>query len=177
MVTTTLADPTVTSSHAPHSKMGKHLQGLISGVGGTDMAHGIYRLQVEGTDGGIFIIFVGNAARSISELDRQPFEGMKDKTRPTENPIPYHFHWRVDERSLNQRHMTSTVAPHLSIKSTGGRRKMQIRRLHSDRRHGGLIQSRSWKGRGHKSVENTAQVSRSELDEHRPENISKEYML
>ncbi|KAK8405796.1 hypothetical protein O3P69_001937 [Scylla paramamosain] len=50
----------VTSSRSPHSKLGKHLQGLISGVGGADLAHGIYRLQVEGTEGGIFIIFVGN---------------------------------------------------------------------------------------------------------------------
>ncbi|MPC80929.1 hypothetical protein E2C01_075527 [Portunus trituberculatus] len=51
---------TVTSSRSPHSKLGKHLQGLISGAGGADLAHGIYRLQVEGTEGGIFIIFVGN---------------------------------------------------------------------------------------------------------------------
>ncbi|KAG7159687.1 Stomatin-like protein 1-like [Homarus americanus] len=41
----------VTSSRSPQSKLGKHLQGLITGAGGADLAHGIYRLQVEGTDG------------------------------------------------------------------------------------------------------------------------------
>ncbi|KAK8405788.1 hypothetical protein O3P69_001937 [Scylla paramamosain] len=59
----------VTSSRSPHSKLGKHLQGLISGVGGADLAHGIYRLQVEGTEGGIFIIFVGNGVRQVVEGD------------------------------------------------------------------------------------------------------------
>ncbi|XP_050716466.1 stomatin-like protein 1 isoform X2 [Eriocheir sinensis] len=59
----------VTSSRSPQSKMGRHLQGLISGAGGADLAHGIYRLQVEGTDGGIFIIFVGNGVRQVVEGD------------------------------------------------------------------------------------------------------------
>ncbi|XP_045585155.1 stomatin-like protein 1 isoform X2 [Procambarus clarkii] len=59
----------VTSSRSPHSKLGKHLQSLINGAGGADLAHGIYRLQVEGKDGGIFIIFVGNGVRQVVEGD------------------------------------------------------------------------------------------------------------
>ncbi|KAK7070547.1 lipid transport [Halocaridina rubra] len=59
----------VTSSHSPRSKLGKHLQGLIGGVGGADLSHGIYRLQVEGKDGGIFIIFIGNGVRQVVEGD------------------------------------------------------------------------------------------------------------
>ncbi|XP_071515812.1 stomatin-like protein 1 isoform X3 [Panulirus ornatus] len=59
----------VTSSRSPQSKLGKHLQGLINGAGGADLTHGIYRLQVEGKDGGIFIIFVGNGVRQVVEGD------------------------------------------------------------------------------------------------------------
>ncbi|KAK4309474.1 hypothetical protein Pmani_018904 [Petrolisthes manimaculis] len=59
----------VTSSRSPQSKFGRHLQTLISGAGGADLTHGIYRLQVEGNDGGIFIIFVGNGVRQVVEGD------------------------------------------------------------------------------------------------------------
>ncbi|XP_068218131.1 stomatin-like protein 1 isoform X1 [Palaemon carinicauda] len=59
----------VTSSRSPQTKLGKHLQGLIGGVGGADLAHGIYRLQVEGKDGGVFIIFIGNGVRQVVEGD------------------------------------------------------------------------------------------------------------
>ncbi|XP_064088146.1 stomatin-like protein 1 isoform X2 [Macrobrachium nipponense] len=59
----------VTSSRSPQTKLGKHLQGLIGGVGGADLTHGIYRLQVEGKDGGVFIIFIGNGVRQVVEGD------------------------------------------------------------------------------------------------------------
>ncbi|XP_063614916.1 uncharacterized protein LOC134788010 [Penaeus indicus] len=59
----------VTSSRSPDTKLGKYLQGLISGPSGNDLTHGIYRLQVEGKDGGIFIIFIGNGVRQVVEGD------------------------------------------------------------------------------------------------------------
>nr|XP_027236106.1 stomatin-like protein 1 [Penaeus vannamei] len=59
----------VTSSRSPDTKLGKYLQGLISGPSGNDLTHGIYRLQVEGKDGGIFIIFLGNGVRQVVEGD------------------------------------------------------------------------------------------------------------
>lgn len=59
----------VTSSRPPQSKLGRLLQGLINGAGGGDLTHGIYRLLVEGKDGGLFIIFISNDVRQVVEGD------------------------------------------------------------------------------------------------------------
>lgn len=51
---------------ATKSKLGRYLQNLVEGPGGSDLSHGVYRLQIEGGDGGVYIIFIGSGEFLIS---------------------------------------------------------------------------------------------------------------
>ncbi|KAB7496864.1 hypothetical protein Anas_06525, partial [Armadillidium nasatum] len=59
----------VTGSSSAKTKLGRYLQSLVEGPGGSDLSHGVYRLQVEGVDAGVYIIFVGNGVRQVVEGD------------------------------------------------------------------------------------------------------------
>lgn len=61
--------PQVSGSSAPKTKLGQYLQALVSGPGGAELSDGVFRLQVEGEEGGIFIIFIGNGVRQVVEGD------------------------------------------------------------------------------------------------------------
>ncbi|KAL7643261.1 UNVERIFIED_CONTAM: hypothetical protein RMT77_006552 [Armadillidium vulgare] len=62
-------DKEVTGSSSAKTKLGRYLQSLVEGPGGSDLSHGVYRLQVEGVDAGVYIIFVGNGMRQVVEGD------------------------------------------------------------------------------------------------------------
>ncbi|CAL4063201.1 unnamed protein product, partial [Meganyctiphanes norvegica] len=62
-------DNQVSGSSAPKTKLGQYLQHLVSGAGGAELSNGVFRLQVEGPEGGIFIIFIGNGVRQVVEGD------------------------------------------------------------------------------------------------------------
>ncbi|XP_076032809.1 stomatin-like protein 1 isoform X2 [Oratosquilla oratoria] len=59
----------VMGSSAPKTKLGRYLQSLVVSPGSGDLTHGVYRLQVEGDEAGVFIIFIGNGVKQVVEGD------------------------------------------------------------------------------------------------------------